>query len=392
MRYGKLEKSARDHYAAGRYDSAVLDCAQSLKLNPNYEKAQRLIQDLFRAAISAHEKEIEKLGPSLAKFKWDDIVRHYESLIRLNEIIASLPTLIDKKTKQVIRFEVKEYAAELAQAKTNAAEAHYQEGLRLSKGQGRDIQKQAAKEFRAAECFYPGYKNAAEMYEKCRRAGIKRMAIFPFEDKSGKQGQYGALSEMITDDIISNVMGNPAATEFLEIVSRTELETVLQEQKLALTGLIDEKTATNIGRILGVHEIMTGQITQIVYAPPAISSRREEQKGTISVEVSKGKYENREVYATVTFNKEVTKAIIYGAYKIIDVETAKLSISRAFSGEAEFACEWATYSGDERALNDDAKKLVRKFREPPPVEGEMVNRAAKSLSTSFANTLIEYAR
>lgn len=399
--YGKLEKTARDHYAAGRYDTAVFDCAKSLKLNPEYEEAQILIQDAFRAASNAHERKIKTLKSSLAKFKWDDIVSHYNSLVRINETIMGLPTLRNKETKEVIKFELTDYTADLADAKKNAAEVHYQEGLRLSKKEGIDIQKQAAKEFKKAMSFSPGYKDAEALYEKSRRAGIKRMAIIPFVDKSGKMGKYGALSDMITDDIISSVMNNPSATEFLEIVSRTELQRVMQEQQLGLTGLIDAQTAAKVGEILGVHEILTGHITQIIYTPPRPTKRSEKQKE--NVVIRKEKYRDKEgkehtrniwgdVYATVTFYKKITKATISGSYKTIDVKTAKLKKSESFSGDADFTVEWATYSGDKRALNRHAKNLIKKFEEPAPVEEEMVNRAAKNLSKSLSNTLIEYAR
>ena len=398
--YGKLEKSARDNYAEGRYDTAVFECAKSLKLNPKYEKAQILIQDAFKAAANTHENRIRELNLSPGKFKWDDIVYEYETLIKINQLIKELPNLKVKKTKEIIKFKTTDYTKELADAKTNAAEAHYQEGLTLSKREGIDIQKQAAKEFKSAEHFCPGYKDAASLYEKCRKAGIRRMAIIPFEDKTGKKGKYGGLSETIVGDIVSDIMNNPSAMEFLEIVSRDRLEQVMQEQKLGFTGIIDEKTAVDLGNILGVHEILTGKITQIIYTPARTISRNVKQKGRAVVRQekykdAKGKTRTKDIYGDVYANVKIytrtTSAKIAGSYEIIDVKTAKLKTSRSFSGDADFKTEWATYSGDERALSGNTKKLTQKSEEPAPVEEEMVNRAAKDLSKSLAKTLIKYA-
>ena len=399
--YGKLEKSARDNYVAGRYDTAVFECAKSLKLNPKYEKAQILIQDAFKAAANRHKNHIRELNLSPEKFKWDDIVYEYETLIKINQLIKELPNLEVKKTKEIIKFKTTDYTKELADAKTNAAEAHYQEGLTLSTREGIDIQKQAAKEFKSAEHFCPGYKDVASLYEKCRKAGIRRMAIIPFEDKTGKKGKYGALSETIVDDIVSDIVNNPSAMEFLEIVSRDQLEQVMQEQKLGFTGIIDEKTLVDLGNVLGVHEILTGKITQIIYTPERTISRNVRQKESVVVRQekykdSKGKTRTKNIYGDVYANVKIytrtTSAKIAGSYKIIDVKTAKLKTSRSFSGDANFKTEWATYSGDERALKGNAKKLTQKAEEPAPVEEEMVNRAAKNLSKSLAKTLIEYAR
>ena len=56
-----------------------------------------------------------------------------------------------------------------------------------------ETQKRAAKEFKVVEEFVPGYKDVQIRYEQSRNAGVKRMAIPTFEDKSGKARAYGAL-------------------------------------------------------------------------------------------------------------------------------------------------------------------------------------------------------
>ncbi|MBC8421028.1 MAG: hypothetical protein H8E10_20825 [Desulfobacterales bacterium] len=399
--YGKLEKSARQYYIRGSYDMAVFDCARALKINPNYEKAQLLIQDAFRAAVNSHENKLAELKPSKAKFKWDDIVSEYEALIQLNKVVKELPTLRVKKTKEVIKFEITDYSENLAEAKTNAAEAHYQEGLVLSEKEGVDIQKQAAKEFKAAMVFISEYKDAGTLYERARTAGIKRMAIIPFEDKSGKGRKYGDLSGMIVDDIVSDVMNDPSAMEFLEIISRDQLELVMQEQALGQTGILDEKSAVELARILGVHEILTGKMTQIIYTPSNTVSKnvRQESKVVVGEEKykdSKGKTRTRNVYgnvnATATIYTRTTSAKIAGSYKMIDVKTAKLKKSASFTGNSNFKHEWATFRGDERALDRDVSRLASESEKPAPVEEEMVNGAAKNLARSLSMTLKEYAR
>ena len=45
-------------------------------------------------------------------------------------------------------------------------------------------------------------------------AGVTRIAILTFEDKSGKARAYGALSETITDRIIINVLNDPRRLSF----------------------------------------------------------------------------------------------------------------------------------------------------------------------------------
>lgn len=403
--HGKLAKSAGQYYIAGNYDKAVFDCVAALKMKPTYRKAQILIQDAFRNAVGNHKSEIEKLKPSSAKFKWDNIVSEYEAWDKLNKAVKSLPTLMDKKTKAVIRFKIVDLSQAIGPAKTNAADVHYKEGIRLAKKEGIDIQKRAAKEFKAAMRYQPGYKDAASRYEQCRRAGVKRIAIIPFKDKSGKKGRYGAISETVTDEIISNVINDPSAMEFLDIISRDQLEQVMQEQKLGLRGIIDDKTAAEIGKILGIHEMLTGKITQIIYTPERTVKKSIREEKSVAIGEKKVPYTDKkgrrkyktktiwgDVYANVTYYTKTAKAKIVGSYKIIGVKTARIKKTESFTEESSYKYEWARFTGDERALSRNAESLASRDEEFAPPEEEMVTSAAHKLSNSLAETLKKYAR
>jgi len=399
--YGKLEKVARQNYAIGIYDNAVIGAVASLKLNPEYEKSQILVQDAFKAGVKKHTTQISTLKSSVEKFKWDNVVKEYENLIKINDAVSELPTIKNKKTLEVLKFEIVDYSAELSEAKNNAAESHYQEGLLLSKSNDLDTQKKAAKEFKTSCSFVPEYKDAVVLYEKAKKAGLKRIAIIPFEDKSGKQGKYGDLSGLIVDDIVSKVLGDPAATEFLEIITRDQIERVIQEQKFSSTVFVDESSVAEVGKILGVHEILTGQITQIIYTPERKVDKTYQAKQKVVTGKEKytgkdGKTHTRDVYsdvyANVTTYTKTAGAKITGSYKIIDVATAKLKKSESISGEETFQFEWAKFSGDERALDYSERKLAGKQEEFAPVEESLVTDATKKLSLSLGSTLINYAK
>jgi TolB-like protein len=385
-----------------------------LRLRPDYERSQLVLSDAFRSAINQHESRITQLKLSPEPFKGDDsvhereqIVREYETVIRLQTEVKSLPRVVNPKTKQPLAFEFKEYSAALAEAKERvidarekAAEMHYQKGIHLSNQPGVNNQKAAAKEFARALESAPNYKDAAARYEVCREVAIRRMAIIPFENKSGKT-KYGAIGEMITDQIISEVMNDREAMEFLEIISRDQLERVLREQSLGLTGVIDERTAAEIGNILGVHEILTGQITQVISADPQIIRRTQKEKGSAvvgqrQVTDKKGKVRREDVwgdvFANVIFYTKRAGAKINGSYKIIEVKTAKLIKSQMFSGSYDFSCEWATFTGDERALSRSSRDLVSKMEEAVPPDEERVCLSSQNLARSLSLTLKEHAK
>ncbi|SVE46715.1 uncharacterized protein METZ01_LOCUS499569, partial [marine metagenome] len=198
--YGRLEKQARQAYQRGDYDQAVYDCAYALRINPSYEPAQFLIQDTFKAAVIEHESNLNDLSSSTEKFRWDKIVSEYNDLIRLNRTIDQLPGLRHKETGELIVLETTDYSSQIDPAIQMAAETHYNEGMNLSSSNDIKIKKQAAKEFKIAVDFVAGYRDASQKYEEMRQAAILRMAMMPFEDKTGTRRKYGSVSEVIMDD------------------------------------------------------------------------------------------------------------------------------------------------------------------------------------------------
>lgn len=454
--YGQLEESARKSYAGGDYDNAVMQVVQSLKLKPEYDKSQALITDVFPRAVDAHSEKIKAAKGSNTKFRWDTVVAEYEALIKINQAVKSLPALTPEGSGQLtnllssikndgakqpaqqpIRFDIKDYTQEFAEAKNNAAEDHYQEGrilfgkegmanrdqsakefsaaikyvpgykdaatlaadgyyregLLLAKADDVDTKKKAAKAFKTAQEFVPGYKDSSVMYEKARKAGIKRIAIIPFEDKSGKGG-YGAIADAIVDETVSNVMGDPSATEFLEIVSRDQLEQVMREQKLGLTGFFDDKTATKLGKLLGVQEIVTGKITQITASRAKDIRRNIPQNQQACVrEDSKGRcVQQGQISAMVTIYTRKAGAIITGSYSVIDVKTAATKQRKSADGKYAFNAEWATYSGDQNALSGEPMRLTSISETNAPEEEEMVNLARKDLVEKLSQSLKDYTK
>ncbi len=388
--YGKLERSARAAYQSGDYDQAFYSCAQSLQLKPEYAKAQDLIQDAFKKAVETHQDKIKELENGNEKLKWDAVVTEYEALGNINKVVKTLPTLRREETGQEIKFDTHDYSQELSDAKLKAAEVHYQAGVRLSKkATDVDTQKLAAKEFKAASHFVPSYKDSDQLYEQAHNQGIKRIAVIPFVDKSNKGGQYGGISDMIVDNIVAQVTQDPEASEFLAIVSREQLEQVLREQKLGMGDIIDEQTAIQAGKVLGVHEIVTGKITTISVNPGRQTDRRETKTAQVClVDGDKGCLQWGNVSATVFIHTLEANATINGSYNIIDVKTARQKVNQALNGAYRFSNQWGEYQGDQRAVQG----LALGPQQSPPVEQDMVNSAATNLANQLARSFKAYVR
>ena len=93
------------------------------------------------------------------------------------------------------------------------------------------------------------------MAAKIAKAQKKTVGVVDFTDL---QGNVTELGRFLAEELSVAITG---AAEGFEVVDRTHLKSILQEHKLALTGLIDPSTARKLGEITGIQALITGTIT-----------------------------------------------------------------------------------------------------------------------------------
>lgn len=99
--------------------------------------------------------------------------------------------------------------------------------------------------------------------QKLSRTAIEKnlsastLAVFPFQadEKLSKKRVNFAVSEMLTRNLLLNGA--------FKLAERAQLEEVLKEQKLALSGALDSKTAANVGRLVGAKLLVLGNVIRV---------------------------------------------------------------------------------------------------------------------------------
>jgi TolB-like protein len=96
---------------------------------------------------------------------------------------------------------------------------------------------------------------SASLASRIAASGRKTVAVIDFTDLQGNVTELGRfLAEELSVDLVADAKG-------FEVIERTQLKVILQEHKLATTGLIDPQTARKLGQIAGVDALVTGTIT-----------------------------------------------------------------------------------------------------------------------------------
>ncbi|MGD9487068.1 MAG: CsgG/HfaB family protein [Calditrichaceae bacterium] len=87
-------------------------------------------------------------------------------------------------------------------------------------------------------------------------AGLKkRVAVFNFEDKARYGHDIGSgLSDMLVTALVES-------NKFM-VIERAELDEILKEQGLGMSGAVTEQSAAKVGQLLGVELMITGSVSE----------------------------------------------------------------------------------------------------------------------------------
>ena len=82
------------------------------------------------------------------------------------------------------------------------------------------------------------------------------IAVVEFTDLDGKESRMGKL---LTERLITRLVDSKE----VEVIERSQLNKVLEELKLSLSGVVDSASAQKIGQVLGVEAIVSGTIVDL---------------------------------------------------------------------------------------------------------------------------------
>lgn len=402
-------KEAEAHYKQASYDKAISRCVATLRVKDNHRKAQEYLQlswDAFlkRAMNDIRTAEVSSSGlnGSARVAQLQLIADRYKRLIDARNECASIPHAVNKATGKPFDFGPNDFYAEwqaakdaIGEASNAAADYHYDRGLEFEQKGGMENARLAAKEFRQANLNSPGFKDARARYESNRAKATKRLAIIPFENNSG-QAQYGAVQNMLTDWVVAALMKDGDAMEFTSIVTRDELQVILNEHRLNMSSLLDENTVVQSGGLLGVHQLVTGRINQIACEPMGVISRTYRREGQCvtgyrTAYNKEGKpYQQpvwNQVSAQVTEKKKEVKFRISGSFRMLDVQSGQLLKGDSFTEESPWNCTWGTFSGNECVLDRNDKTLVNAREQNPPTCSELTNQSGQRLASYLAKQI-----
>ncbi len=161
---------------------------------------------------------------------------------------------------------------------------------------------------------------------------IKRVAVVDFADPNNR----------VQGSAVGNVLVSKLAEQgYYDMMEREKINSVMAEHKFNLTGAVDPNTVKQLGGLLGVDAIITGEILAYKVETSKRIEKVERKEGTGRYEevektnpFTKKKYKvKEEIMKTVLVDEERTtkSGTVSINYRLIDIESGKVVASKSQS-------------------------------------------------------------
>lgn len=183
----------------------------------------------------------------------------------------------------------------------------------------------------------------------------KAVAVMPFSGPGGSQ--FAAEMESVLSGIGID------DKQYFTLVDRASIDKVLSEMKFSQSGLVDEKTAVRLGKLVGAQGIYTGVVNVNNYNDSPYTERRQtctryEQKKDDKGRIYQGACINWRYY-NVNCLKRVASFSV--TPRLVDVTTGRVLYSRNHSVNKDSSgCEDTRPVQSEIVLLEQAREQVKK--------------------------------
>ena len=331
----KLKKNYKtavyDYLNAKEYQKKISKINVNLEISSFYQEDYQIVREQYLA------QEYEKGVGLISKENFSEAERCFNEIYRFDKNYKDVATL------------------------RNTA---YLEPLYRKAEAAKKIRK-----YRNAYSYYQKILNRTIDYKKTKShlQYILQKGRIPITILSKNRGRYSTTTESLKQFVINKMIKKQ--DPFIKIVDRENIDNIVKEQELAMSGMVNEKEQVEVGEISGVKYSIIINVTaydEDYKAPKAKSLKGFEEYTEKYKEEGTIKYRTKYKPVTYYLYKGYRKINITTSYKIISVKTGEIIASNIVSKSNSSEVEYATYSGNK-------KKLYPSIDNKPATERKMKN-------------------
>ena len=193
----------------------------------------------------------------------------------------------------------------------------------------------AYKALKRIEAIDPSFKDSKKMLESCLKQGRVTVAYVAVDRENVNNDVEKEMGAHVTQSLLDN------KDPFLTLLDRDYTSKLLEEQKLGMSGLYDEKTLIEAGKLVGAQYILLGEI--IEYSADQKLNDYGFKKGYLGKTIGDTKVKYRQ------WNKKFSLQMKY-RISMVDSETGETLFNSVYPLNKMSEVDWAEYNGDHKMV------------------------------------------
>jgi hypothetical protein len=339
-------KNAQKLYQQGNYDEAIELAAKKLQKKPGDAKMIDVLQNAYRFAVNDHERQVRNYSNSNTDLKYENMYREYSQLQRLYEVIRRSPSVFDI-------VQPTDYSSYVATFKEEAGNARYERGLELMDQNNKQSSREAYNEFQKALALKPDDLSIKQKIEEAYANAVTNVVILPLTRYGLQYGSYNFDYQNFNYNIL-RYLNNNGRSQFVKYYSQSGPG----DQNIRVDNTVDMRFSdVNIGRYRDQRTIR--EVSKQVVAKEIVIKKDSVVKEYITVK------------AKITTTTRTIQADGLLQATVRDFDDRRLW-SDTYRGDYSWTYSFATYTGDERALSDEDKKMINQREQWPPSNDEII--------------------
>ena len=346
-------------------DKALLSVLKKLDKDPSNTELKNTITNLYNEAAKSHLDKIEVYNTLTEADKWIKIVKEYEALNKLYQTIATSAAAKLVSTQS--------YTSEIQSTKHNGAEAYYNIGIAEMENSDKQSARNAYYAFRNANEFVPGYKDVRQQINIAYQNSIVKVVINPVRDNtffynSMGWNNYGNNfnNDYFQRSLVNDLGGSYNKTSPAQFYTNWEArrENIRPDWEVDLTWIY-----------LNIPQPMSNQYSRNI-------SRQIEMGRDTS-----GKVHYQTVTAILYLIKKYFTASGDMEVRITDVNTGRNITINRYSDQFNWQEEYATYTGDSRAISCNDYVLLNNNNYQIPRKEDILDQLSQRIYPQVKNRI-----
>jgi hypothetical protein len=356
-------KSAQKSYQRGNYDQAVELAAKKLSKKPNDTELLEVLQNAYRFAVEDHETRIRNHSNSTNDLRWEYILAEYSDLQRLYDAIRRSPGVYDL-------VQPADYSAYITTYKDEAANARVERGLLLMDNNTKKGYRDAWYEFQRALNLKPGDLSIREKMDEAYANAVTNVVVLPLTRYGYQYSSYNFDMNNFNYNLLRYLNSNNS-NQFVRYYSPEEAGRTIRTDNVVDMRFSD----VNIGRYRDQRN--TREVSKQVVSKETVYSKDSVVREYITVKAK---------IATVTRTIQAD-GLLQATVRDYD---NRFVWSDTYRGDYSWSATFSTYTGDERALSDEDRKLVNQKEQWPPSNDDIIRIIMNEIQRKAECGLVAY--